>query len=438
MLTLYKHQEQALARLRIHDSYMLAMDQGTGKTLPMLWHIRDLLRKRNARSCLIVCPKAVVGSWFRDMAKFDEASQALFKEYVTVTTYDMVWRRASINGAQWDCIVLDEAHKIKNRTSRRAACLLRMALDAKYRYELTGTPISNGQLENLWSLMTFLYPVKRHQYVHSKIFGSYYDWQKKYALLDQWHKPYAYRHVPELQDILRTHSYRVLKSECLDLPEKLPDEIYDIELKEKQRYKQLMKDSALEEFDLIADNGLARMTKLRTLCSGFLNTEEGLVGLNCEKPQAFADFLEDYGEGKLVVFCQFKWSIQAVCGILSEQHIKYRVIDGNTKDKSCWREFQEDESIKVIVCQYESANAGIDLYAADTMLFYEPCLSANVMEQSRDRIHRIGQHHPCRYVYFITLGTIEHDIYQALINYSDFGTKLFRQSIESYRKGCRV
>ena len=110
------------------------------------------------------------------------------------------------------------------------------------------------------------------------------------------------------------------------------------------------------------------------------------------------------------------------------------ILDGNQKDKHIWRKFQSDESIRVIICQYQSASTGIDLYAADTIIYYEPTLSSNTLDQSRDRIHRSGQTEKCSYIHFITKGTVEEAIYKALKGYSDFGTKLFTQYMNEYTK----
>ncbi|MCB5007513.1 hypothetical protein LGW19_10010, partial [Streptococcus mutans] len=104
------------------------------------------------------------------------------------------------------------------------------------------------------------------------------------------------------------------------------------------------------------------------------------------------------------------------------------------KDKNIWRKFQSDESIQVIVCQYQSAAAGIDLFASDTIIYYEPTLRSTTLEQSRDRIHRTGQTSKCSYIHLITTGTIEVDIYRALSNFGDFSEKLFTETIEVYEK----
>ena len=102
-----------------------------------------------------------------------------------------------------------------------------------------------------------------------------------------------------------------------------------------------------------------------------------------------------------------------------------------------WRKFQEDESIRVIVCQYEAGATGIDLYAASTILYYEPTIRSQILEQSRDRIHRVGQSRPCSYVHFISKGTIEREIYKALQGFADFSEKLFSEYISEYVRSFR-
>lgn len=438
MLNLYRHQKIALANLRINDSFALFMEQGTGKTIPTLMRIQELVMSRRAMNCLVVCPKAVMGSWERDIEKFPEESKKLLQKVVTVINYDMVWRREEYVCGVWDIIVLDESHKVKNHTTRRSKALLKMSLSAKYRYILTGTPINNGQLENIWSQFAFLDPYLCRGRVYSTIFkGSYYDFLDRFAFLNQYHQPYRYRYVDELQEIINDHSYRVTKAECLDLPEKLPDEIYDIELKEKKRYKELFNESTLEEFEVLAVNPLSRLVKLRQLCSGWINDGTQDVEVECEKEAALEDFLDGW-EKKLVIFCEFRNSIDRVSRLLKMLNINHVILDGRTKDKSVWKDFQNRPEIQVIVCQYQSANAGIDLYAADTMLFYEPTLSSNVLEQAKDRIHRIGQDHKCSYIHFLTKGTVEKAIYSALKNYRDFSEKLFEEYIAEYQKGWKA
>ena len=418
--------------MRLNDNFALFMEQGCGKTLPTLCRILELGKEGKIKNCLIVAPKATMGAWYRDCELFGE-DKAYLENLISVINYDSVWRKGKGYDRQWDCIVLDESHYIKNRNSKRASFLLKLSLKAKYRYILTGTPIGNGQLENIWSQYAFLKPTVIRGRIASKIFGTYKQFEDRYCILNQWWKPYRYINVDELQDIINQYCYRVTKAECLDLPEKLPDEVYDIELKEPKLYKELHKHSTIEEMDLLAENPLARMTKLRQICSGFLNDGTEIHELKCEKLKVLEEFLDGW-EKKLVIFCEFKYSIKAISSLLNKLKIKHVTLDGEQKDKQIWRKFQSDPQIQVIICQYQSGSAGIDLYSADTIIFYEPTLRSNILEQAKDRIHRIGQTSKCSYIHFITKGTIEVAIYRALKNYNDFSKKLFEEyMVESTR-----
>ena len=463
MLQLYRHQKVALSYLRFNDSFCLFMEQGTGKTIPTLTRIFELFRNGDAKNCLIVAPKSALGAWERDAEKFDQADQIQFKHHVTLVNYDKVWRggQKSPYYLVYDIVVLDEAHFIKNRTSKRSDFLLRVACNAKYRYALTGTPISNGQLENIWSLIAFMDPYYMRGRIYSQIFrnwfhevtgkdgysGSYTEFTNRYCVLNQYHKPSGYINVRELQRLINEYSYRVKKSECLDLPEKLPDEIIYVEQAAKAIYKRLATESALEEYDILADNPLSRLVKLRQLASGFITkrklTKDGdrirseteTIEEKCNKIEILTELIEGYPDDKkLVIFCEFKHSIQQIRQLLFKMDIPYLTLDGDQKDKQIWRRFQEDPKMRVIVCQYQTASAGIDLYAADTIIYYEPTLRSQLLEQSRDRIHRTGQVTKCSYIHLITRGTVEMDIYRALAGYSDFSEKLFVEYMTQYRR----
>ena len=395
------------------------------------------------------------------MELFDDLDRDILRGGITLINYDRVWthkiekvwnrkkgryenKRIAVIRPEIDkeygCIVLDEAHYIKNHTSNRSQILLKLACRASYRYILTGTPVSNGQLENFYSLFTFLDPYLERGLVCSRIFGgSYQKFKDRYCILNMYHKPSSYIHVKELQEIIGEHSYRVKKVECLDLPEKLPDEIVKVDLLEKRLYNKLATKSAILEYEILAENPLSRLVKLRQMSSGFLTyrekNEEKLLELKSEKLNALEEILEGYPDDKkVVIFAEFKRSIENISSLLRKMKIRFVVLDGDQKDKTIWRKFQADPKIRVIVCQYKTANAGIDLYASDTIIYYEPTLSSNVLEQSRDRIHRTGQKEKCSYIHLLTRGTVEVDIYRALAGYSDFSEALFTRYIEGYRR----
>jgi SNF2 family DNA or RNA helicase len=173
------------------------------------------------------------------------------------------------------------------------------------------------------------------------------------------------------------------------------------------------------------------------LASGHIKLESGeIIEVKNEKLGILEELLEGYEDDKkIVIFAEFKYSISKIAELLKKLKIKHVVLDGDQKDKKIWRKFQTDESIRVIVCQYQTASAGIDLFASDTIIYYEPTLRSNTLEQSRDRIHRTGQKNKCSYIHLLTKGTVEVDIYRALAGYSDFSEKLFTEYMEGYRRG---
>ena len=413
MIKLYEHQREGLDLLTDNDQFALFMEMGTGKTITMLMHLTNLFISGEISNALIIAPLSVLGSWQRDIDKFSPM-RSKFKDRITFVNYQRVWRKEEYD-KDWDCIVLDEAHAIAHRTSKQSKFIHKLTRENQYRYILTGSPMGNGRLEDYYSLMSFLQP---------NILGSWREFTARYTIERRLPGSFVniicgYRNQEELLGIVGDYSYRVMKRDCLDLPDKLPDELILCELKEKQKYKQALKDF-IEEFDMTIGNPLTKVMKLRQISSGFVYDEYGdLHPLKCDKLARLEELIDSI-EGKVVVFCEFQYSIDQISDLLNKKKIKYVALDGRQKDKTVWRQFQTDPNIKVILCQYLTANAGIDLFASSHTVYYEPNLSTTVIEQSRDRIHRIGQSQPCSYYWMLTEGTIEEDIYKRLSDKTDF------------------
>lgn len=437
---LFDHQEVALAHMQINDYFALFMEQGTGKTLPTLVHLNDLLKDGLIKDALIVGPISALGAWERDMEMFDAESQKRLQDNITIINYESVWRvkqGVCKYDKEWGAIVLDEAQAIKGRTNKQSKFLLELSLKAKYKYILTGTPVSNGKLENIWALYTFLNPRKGPRSVYSEIFdGSYYDFLEKYCITNRWRVPTRYVNVEELQDIINEYSYRVLKEDCLDLPEKLPDEIIKVPMgaKQKRAYKEMRNESTLIDYELVAENALARKTMERQLASGYIKVDGELIEYDHNKLKTLMELL-DANDKKVVIFAQYSYSIQSIEKMMTVNGINSVTLDGRQKDKNIWRKFQSDEDIRVIIVQYQSGSAGIDLFASDTIIYYEPTDRSELLEQSRDRIHRTGQKSKCSYYHLLTTGTVEVAMYRTLANFEDFNERLYTEYISTYERG---
>ena len=414
-MKLFNHQKIALELLSTHDQFALFMEQGTGKTMPMLYHITNLFMGDEIKSCLIVCPASVKGSWSRDIDKLPERRRK-FTKGIEVVSYDLVWRREYYD-KEWDCIVLDESHSIAARTSKRTKFLHKLKNKSHYRYILTGTPMHNGHYEDYWSQMDFLIP---------GILGTYREFCAHYTIERQLPGTYVkiivkYRNTEELLDIIRQKAYYIDKESCLDLPDLLPPTIIECELQEKLKYKQALK-SFIEEYDMNIGNPMSIILKLRQLCSGFVIDDYGdLHETKCQKIKVLDELLDSFS-GKVVIFAEFIYSLEQIHKLLEKKKIPYLTLDGRQNDKTVWKKFQEDKDIKVIVCQYRSANAGIDLFASSNMIFYEPTQSSTVVDQAMARIHRNGQTRNCSYYWLLTDKSVEYDIYNRVTNGIDFNS----------------
>lgn len=438
-MKLFKHQKEEVELLSENSAFALFAEQGTGKTIPMLKHISDLIMIGEVETCLIVAPLSGLGAWERDIEKFDSFRKALLKKAVTLINYDKVWRREEYY-KPYDCLVLDEAHAIaylnSNRTrfflgyKRGKKEILGLNKMCKYKYLLTGTPISNGKLEQYYPLLEFLRP---------GILNTYNEFRARYLTERQIPGTYAtfivgYRNKEELLKLVSRYSYRVTKKECLDLPEKLPDEVIYCDLQEKKLYKSAEKDMYVEALDLIIPNPLSLTVKARQICSGAIIDEFGTTHeLKCDKDKMLLEMIESLGGRKIVVFCEFTASINKIKTALDKNKITYLELSGQQKDKKIWKKFQDSNDYQVMITQYKSGCSAIDLFTASYMVFYEPPLSTTTIEQARDRIHRIGQNEACNYYWFITKDTIEEDIYKRLVNKQDCNSDWLKQ-IAEYRK----
>ena len=422
-MKLYKHQVEELELLTTHPQFALFAEQGTGKTLPMLYHVTNLLMSGEIEEALIICPASVKGSWERDIEKLNPIRRK-YTSNIEVVSYDTVWRR-DYYFKKWDCIVLDESHCIAARGSKRTKFIHKLKANSKYRYILTGTAMHNGHYEDYYSQIDFLVPGMLGNYNE---FCAHYTVQRQ--LPGTWVKIIVkYRNVQELLDKIGEIAYYIDKESCIDLPEMLPPTIIECELKEKTKYKQALS-SFVEEFDMNIGNPLAVTSKLRQLCSGFLIDDYGeLHEVKCDKIKLL-DELIDSLSGKIVIFGEYTYSLQSIHKLLDKKKIKYVTLDGKQSNKRIWREFQEDDSIRAIVCQYRSANAGIDLFAANNMIFYEPNQSSTVTDQAMARIHRNGQTRNCSYYWLLTKNSIEHNVYDRVTQGMDFNV----DALENFRR----
>ena len=359
---------------------------------------------------------------------------------VVVVNYESAWRlEKALTTWHPDLIIADEGHKIKTHNIAASKAMHRMGAKASYRLLLTGTVITNKAID-VFSQYKFLNPA---------IYGnSFYAFRNRYFDMVGYgnHTPVLKKSMEgELTEKLHSISYRATKAECLDLPE-TTDVIRQVELEPAalRIYRGLVKESYAElaggeqgaPVAVTATNILTRLLRLSQLTGGFLGNDEtaAVEQVSAAKLSALEDILDGaVAEGKkLVIIARFLPEIKAICKLLEKRGLRYSCITGEVKDRDEQvARFQKEPEVMAFVGQIATAGLGITLTAASTMVFYSLDYSMSNFEQTKARIHRVGQRMPCTYLYLVARGTVDEKVLAALESKAD----LARTLVDDYRSG---
>lgn len=442
----FKHQEKAIALGMQNKAFAYFMEMGTGKTKVMLDLIGYYLPKTRelGRPTLVVCPVSVMHNWklqakrhrpelnviVLDGSTEDKEMDLLHDADIYVVNYESAWRiYDALSKIKWGFMVLDESTRIKNRATKQAKAIIKLGQTASRRYILTGTPSPNSPLE-LFNQIKFL---------DGKIFGdNWYFYRDRYCLMGGYggYQILGFRNLEELSRKISGISYRVLKSECLDLPDKIYKQ-YRLPMSEDQEraYKELAEDlvTTLGTTEIRAEVVLAKLTKLRQIASGFAYLPDGSSHrFENKKIEKLKELLEEHSKNhKFVIWTSFKEEVELVTKLLMEMGINFRELGDSATRHVRIQEFQDDPSIRAFVSNQRSGGIGIDLFAADYCVFYSNDYSPEVRLQAEDRLHRIGQHNHVTYVDLISKASIDSTILRMLSNKQDLSNQIMSGKIGS-------
>jgi superfamily II DNA or RNA helicase len=404
---------------------VLADDMGLGKTIQALAWLAYLQQQEpDGGPSLVVCPASVVHNWEREAARFapqlrvllltsgktrHELRREIPAHDLIVTNYALLrrdleaWRTVELRAA-----ILDEAQNIKNPDAvvTRAA----LALRARHRLALTGTPLENRALD-LWSIM---------QFVNPGYLGIRSQFESRYDRLD------APPHVRTLLAAkLRPALLRRTKLEVApELPERI-EERRDCEMTKEQRQlylAELRRSRALVERLSGAPGGitqnkihiLAALTRLRQICC-HPALAGGKVSLGSGKFDALFELLEPLlAEGhKVLLFSQFVECLKLLKAEFKARGIAFHLLTGQTvKRQQVVEAFQSDPQASVFLISLKAGGTGLNLTAASYVVLFDPWWNPAVEAQAIDRTHRIGQDRTVIAYRMLTSGTIEEKIWE--------------------------
>lgn len=326
---------------------------------------------------------------------------------IIVINYDLLWRRPELKKLKDFTLMLDESSLIQNENSKRSRFIL--GLKPKNVILLSGTPCG-GKYELLWSQMHLLgWKISKSMYWDQYVRSHYEDVSGfPLKIVD------GYKNVDRLKRKMREHGCLFLKTEeVMDLPEQVFQKVY---VPVTTAYKKFMRDRIITVGDkeLVGDTTLTKLLYARMLCGVY----------NPEKLSAFQDLIESTDD-RVIVFYNFTTELEAMQGILLDEDYEYSkrfsVVNGSDKHLQNY----EDRSDSITFIQYQAGAYGLNLQKACRIIYFTPPLSSELFEQSKKRIHRIGQRSTCFYYNLICKGSVEEKIYEVLRQRKDYTEALF-------------
>ena len=470
----YDHQLQALKKSWAQKNYALFMEMGTGKSKVLVDNIAMLYDNGAIRAALIVAPKGVYKNW--DQIEFPvhlpdhvEHTKVLWEANITKkkqaeldtlfdgkeelkilimnveafsTSKGLDFAHSFLNIFLGRALIgIDESTTIKSPTAKRTKNILTIGELAKYRRILTGSPVTKSPLD-LYSQCEFLDPwLLGH--------NSYYSFRARYANMVKRNfggrsvqLVTSYRRLDELGDKLDNFSYRVLKEDCLDLPDKVfTKRIVELSKEQKEIYAQL-KETALaftEDGKVMSTvNVMTQLMRLHQVTCGTFKADDGTVKhLPNNRIQALMDCLEET-HGKVIIWATYREDIKKIVESLKKAYgeastVEYHGGVDATLRQSNIAQFQEKNGpTRYFVGNAQTGGYGITLTAANTVIYFSNSYDLEKRLQSEDRAHRIGQTGSVLYIDLIAEKTIDERIVKALRTKVNIANEIMGEDLKNW------
>jgi len=280
-------------------------------------------------------------------------------------------------------------------------------------------------------------------------YDSFYAFQGRYAVTQKrqmgahaFQQIIGYRNLDELTDRIDRFSYRVLKKDCLDLPEKTYTARYvTLTPEQAQMYTRIQREAMVMFEDgqmTTAPAIITQLLRLQQVMSGHLKTDDGeMKTFPTRRMDALEEILEEH-DGKAIIWSRFRHDILAITDMLTKRFGKGSTAAyfGDTPDdvrNDIVRNFQRPEHpLKYFVGNPATAGYGLTLTEANLVVYYANDFNLETRIQSEDRAHRIGQKNNVTYIDLISEGTIDERIVQALRAKIDIGAKVLGEEARAW------
>ena len=467
----FDHQLDALEASWDKENFAYFMEMGTGKSKVLLDNAAVLYDRGLINGLLLIAPKGVYKNWFDSeipvhlpdhihkkvvlwktsdkSKKQKEILNTLFKtgtdlhilimNVETFSTGDGTAFAQKFLSCHKTMIAIDESTTIKTPTSNRTKNILKLSDEAKYRRILTGSPVTKSPLD-LYSQCLFLDPwLLGHQ--------SYYTFRARYSIVKKIQVNgrhievvVGYKNLGELSDKIKPFSKRILKEDCLDLPEKTFVKHYVELTKEQQKVYNQMKQEAIAFLDGKMQSSATVMTQLMRLhqitCGHFTADDGTIKDLPCSRLTELMNVLENI-EGKTIIWSHYTHDVKRIIKEIKKVYGGDSVVDyyGATDIDSRSaniKKFQNDDKCRFFVGTTHTGGYGITLTAGSNMVYFSNGYDLEKRQQSEARIDRIGQTKKMTYIDIMAQDTIDERIVKALRNKVNISNAIMDEDLKDW------
>ena len=458
----YAHQLTALEKSWNRDTFAYFMEMGTGKTKVLIDNLSMLYDKGKVDGALIVAPKGVVGTWYnqelpahlpdhienvsilwqaninkKQQDKLDQLFKTGHELHILVMNVEAFSTDKGLNFAKKflrshkSLMAIDESTTIKNPKAKRTKNILSLSSLCKYRRIMTGSPVTKNPLD-LFTQCYFLDPFHLNH-------ESYFSFRMRYAVMKTAHISgrsiqlvAGFKNLPELSDKLKPFSYRVLKEDCLDLP----DKIYmkrEIELSadQKKLYKQMRQEAlaTLNGKTVTTMTALTQLMRLHQITCGHFTADDGSI--QEVKNNRLDELMQILAEtsGKAIIWANYIHDILNIEAAIKKEYgpTSYCTYYGATKAEDrqrCIYDFHNKmNDCSFFIGNTQTGGYGITLTAASTVIYYSNNYNLEVRKQSEDRAHRMGQKGTVVYIDIVAKGTLDEAIMKSLTSKGKLAAK---------------
>jgi len=466
----YAHQLTALEKSWNQITFAYFMEMGTGKTKVLIDNAAMLYDKGKIDGVLIVAPKGVVKTWYEQelpihlpnhiknmtilwqsnitkgqreklnsLFKSDHDLHILIMNVEAFSTEKGKDFATKFLNSHRTLMVIDESTTIKNPTAKRTKNILALSEISRYRRIMTGSPVTKNPLD-LYSQCEFLSP-------YLLDFTSYYAFRNRYAEMKTLHLRGRsiqivdeFKNLGELSNQLKGFSYRVLKEDCLDLPEKNWTKRQITLTHDQRKIYEQMKETALAHLNGKVASTMIVLTQLMRLhqitCGHFTADDGTIQDIPNNRFKELLDVLSEM-EGKAIIWAHYQHDVKNIIREVVKIYGEGSIVDffGLTPQderQDNIRKFQNDPKCRFFVGTPATGGYGITLTAANTVIYYSNGYDLEKRLQSEDRAHRIGQKKAVTYVDIIAEDTVDEKIVTALRDKINIASQVLGEELKDW------